>query len=216
MDIPKTPWSKLLTIPCVFIGLPLTWLLLLDLGAKWADALSGAVRWLRSAVARRYPDVVSLHYRVTPSAAATTNQNGAHSVWTVERDAQAPLPIADAPGVDAPDPTCQWISTVLIIVHPFIGSFIFGMWGDLTLPLSLAVPLVSLLLVSPPMSSGLLLWRATFQVYLIIGWILVFSCCLLWWPSWRAIFRHWAHDLQLERRRETTYLSSGGRAPKTV
>lgn len=42
------------------IGLPFMWLFLLDLGAKWADNLSGIIQQFRWQLARHYPDVVAL------------------------------------------------------------------------------------------------------------------------------------------------------------
>lgn len=59
-DVPKTEWSFLLSIPCVMIGMPFMWLLLLDMGAKWADTLSAMIEQFRWNLSRRYPDVVSL------------------------------------------------------------------------------------------------------------------------------------------------------------
>lgn len=202
IDVPKTHSCKLLTIPFVLIGLPFTWLLLLDVAAKWADLLNRWMHSLHSLLRRKHASHV-----VAPTTFIPVNgSNGANgllkredmpstSVWTVETSFDQKTSQRSRSGRHK---GAQWLATGLICVYPLMGSLIFGLWSQSTLPVSFAIPFISLLFISPPASSSLW-WRAAFQVYLIVGWILAASCFLLWYPSWRRVCNHWANDLKMKR-----------------
>lgn len=187
----------------MLIGLPFTWLLLLDVAAKWADLLNRWMHWLQSMLTRKQGSHV-----VAPTTFIPVNgANGLlkredvppASVWTVETSFDDKTSHRSRSGWNrAP----QWLATVLVCVYPLVGS-LFGLWSQSTLPVSFAVPFISLMFISPPASSSLL-WRAAFQVYLIVGWILASSCFLLWYPSWCRVCDHWAHDLKMKRRSYTS------------
>ena len=264
-DVPKTEWSLLLSIPCVLIGLPFMWLFLIDLGAKWADTLSNSIQQFRWNLARRYPDVVSLHAdssgalgtsRFLPSLPQNLNQNGLErfseeapavrpyqnggrisqlangdaqdsrflsqgtdgsaspnlrSVWTVEPVAVAMMPdaplkaakLSKAPADDMYHHATPWVATVFIVLYPFVGSLIFGLWANLPVTTSFVLPLTSLMLISPPAVFTSFLWRTMFHLYLLIGWVLLIACFLLWHQSWRDVIRNWAHDLSIKQYQKT-------------
>lgn len=262
-DVPKTEWSLLLSIPCVLIGLPFMWLFLIDLGAKWADTLSNSIQQFRWNLARRYPDVVSLH--ADSSAALGTSrylpppqhlhqnglerfseealairpyQNGGRppmlangdaqdsrffsqdseenspnlrSVWTVEPVTVAMMPDANVKAAKLSTGSADemyhhatpWVATVFIVLYPFMGSLVFGLWANLPVTTSFVLPLTSLMLISPPAVFTSFLWRTMFHVYLLIGWVLLIACFLLWHQSWRDIIKNWAHDLSIKHYQKT-------------
>lgn len=259
-DVPKTEWSLLLTIPCVLVGLPFMWLFLVDLGAKWADALTSSIQKIRLALARRYPDVLSLQEdlpraprpnflpipaplqqngRVAPLIEAEAQANGsatrldviangdyqrpaaevaspdAHQpVWTVEpvrADTRLPLgPLQVTKIRRKADGTAEahqhitpWVSTVLIVLYPLFGSMVFGLWADLPPANSFALPIMSLMLISPPEVFFSNWWRVLFTVYLLIGWVLLSGCFILWFQCWRVAFRQWTHDLSIKHYQKT-------------
>lgn len=267
-DIPKTYWAELLTIPCALIGLPFTWLLLLDMSAKWSDFLLVLVPWLRMHLAYRFPDVVAFEYRRTvvddsiessPSAPATTvhskynglnGLNGAaghlamkghksrskmngtvgkvvvaapasgssdrfgrsspfsvssmvapiQHVWTMDRLPAAPVPAPTkmifVSSRESQRSATQWASVMLLILYPFLGSFVFGSWANLTLASSLARPLISLMCISPP-SAYSISWKLCFQLYVLLGWIFMASAVLLWYSSWLLIIKRWSRLINI-------------------
>lgn len=243
------------------------WLFLVDLGAKWADALTSSIQKVRVVLARRYPDVLSLQedlpkaarptFLPIPSPLASLQQNGrvapvpgagtplartqangsatrldlvangdyqrppedasptSHSpVWTVEpvrTDAKLPLgPLrvtkirrkADGAG-EAHLSITPWVSTVLIALYPLLGSMIFGPWADLPPANSFALPIMSLMLISPPEVFFSNWWRVLFTLYLFIGWVLLSGCFILWFQCWRVAFRQWTHDLSIKHYQKT-------------
>ena len=215
IDVPKTLSCKLLTIPFVVIGLPFTWLLLLDVAAKWADLLNRGMNRLHSMCTRKQASHVVAPTTVIPVNGANGDllkreDVPSTSVWTVESSCDDKTSHQSGSGSASESEIgrhrgAQWLATVLICVYPLVGSLIFGLWSQSTLPVSFAVPFISLLFISPPTSSSLW-WRAAFQVYLIVGWILASSCFLLWYPSWRRVCYHWTHDLKMKNRSFTSNL----------
>ena len=261
-DIPKTYWAELLTIPCVMIGLPFAWLLLMDLSAKWADFLLLLIPWLRMHLYNRYPDVPALSYGqpmnrpvssppMTPAPQPSvqrkfngvnglhgalngttvpqkkrSNMNGTgkttpgpaeailgHSspldvtsmvmpvpmqqVWTLEHLPPPPANKLIWPVMkESQRNATQWTSLVLLVVYPFLGSFVFGTWAELTFASSLAQPLISLMCVSPPGAYSLS-WKLCFQIYVLIGWIFMVSSFLLWYSSWLSVIKRWARLLNI-------------------
>ena len=225
-QVPKSYWSELLTLPCVIIGLPFTWLLLLDFSAKCADNLSQLIRWLRSNLAKRYPDVISLNVNqeaplASQSGAAISIINNGEPIGngdataensdttklsnqtnlftpsaTSSSSSQASSSKLKALAEQANHRATQWTSTLVTLVYPFFGSIIFGTWADLSVASSVAWPMISLLLISPTPVLHTISWRIWFHVYLIIGWVLTGSCLLLWYPSWRSIFKKCARKFK--------------------
>ena len=269
-DVPKTEWSLLASIPCVMIGLPFMWLLLLDLAAKWADSLSDMIQQFRWNLSRRYPDVVSLQadgpaglrpvappikvYQnggsppialqngngVLPYTAAAVVGAGSSSssyavdldsparpVWTTAESLMAAAPPSSPLGAatqilppvpeanvlvkkrtvdDGHHHAAPWIATVLAVLYPIAGSVLFGLWAELSVTNSFVLPLLSLMLISPPPALVSYWWRSLFHVYLMIGWVLLIASGLLWLTSWRNVFRQWTHDLNIKQAHSrTTY-----------
>lgn len=258
-DVPKTEWSLLASIPCVMIGLPFMWLLLLDLAAKWADSLSAMIQQVRWNLSRRYPDVVSLQadgplapsgglmgpkvYQNGGSPIVVQNGNGAlpyttavevmeldsplrPAVWTVESQMSpaSPLPPLPVPpptsvipevnltvkkmsplGSDDHHRAAPWVSTVFAVLYPILGSVVFGLWADLSVAYSFSLPLLSLMLISPPPALESYWWRSLFHAYLMVGWVLLMASGLLWLHSWRNLFKQWTHDLNIKQAHGRAY-----------
>ncbi len=134
------------------------------------------------------------------------NSPTTRSVWTVEPVAVAMMqePMAEAakltavPVEDVYHHAAPWVATVFIVLYPFLGSLIFGFWGNLPITTSFVLPLTSLILISPPVVFTSFLWRTLFHVYLLIGWVLLIASFLLWHQTWRELIRNWAHDLSIK------------------
>lgn len=144
-------------------------------------------------------------------ADSETASPGLRSVWTVEPVSVATIPMAapktgkltTLPSEELYHHATAWIATIFIVIYPFVGSLIFGLWADLPLTTSFVLPLTSLMLISPPAVSTTFTWRVLFHVYLLIGWVLLAACFLLWHQSWRDIMRNWAYDLSIKHYQKT-------------
>lgn len=133
------------------------------------------------------------------------------SVWTVEPVTVAMMPAAPPkaaklstlPADEVYHHATPWVATIFMVLYPFLGTLIFGLWAEQPLTTSFVLPFTSLMFISPPAVSTTFLWRALFHVYLLIGWILVIACFLLWHQSWRDIIKNWAHDLSIKHYQKT-------------
>ena len=116
----------------------------------------------------------------------------------LERDMAEAAKLTAVPVEDVYHHAAPWVATVFIVLYPFLGSLIFGFWGNLPITTSFVLPLTSLMLISPPVVFTSFLWRTLFHVYLLIGWVLLIASFLLWHQTWRELLRNWAHDLSIK------------------
>lgn len=141
------------------------------------------------------------------SQTSQENSPTARSVWTVEPVEVAMVPehsartakLLNVPADEVNQHHASpWVATIFLVFYPFLGSLIFGYWGNLPFTTSFVLPLTSLILISPPVFFTSFVWRTLFHVYVLIGWVLLIATFLLWHRSWRDIIRNWAHDLSIK------------------